>query len=221
MSDGTVLDKAILLSQRLDRLAEHKDKTTDTDWLPMQITNLRAELNALSTQLALARSVNNLVGSTQVDLTNINAGFSNFRKRAGDNASYPSKESWLTAIRHIKATAATIIEQTLATWRTPTDRIDLLGGIPGTQAREQCTELKRIAAASKLEPGYVVRFQHLLGTLRTLLDSAPTLPPEVVSARRLFGMLDTVTLHDLTDEHIDGLRRSALDQRIVLRWKDV
>lgn len=230
MSEGTVLDKATLLGQRLDRLAEDKNRANETNWIPQQITNLREALNALGAQLALARSVNNIVGSAQIDLSNIDAGFKNFNKRAGDDASYPPKESWRTAIRHIKATADSITERTLSTWRTwtearlaelPTDRINLISSEPRKQADEQLVALRRMAVARAIEPGYVARFPQLLSTLHTLLDRMPTMAPEVASALNLFELLDTVTLHDLTSEHIDGLRRSELDQRIVLHWKDV
>lgn len=230
MSEGTVLDKATLLSQRLDRLAEYKDKANETDWLPQQISNMREALNALRAQLALARSVNNVVGSAQIDLTNVSAGFINFKKRADDDASYPSKESWRTALKHIKAAVDTIAERRLSTWQTwaearlaelSTDRINLIRSEPRKQAAEQLAALRRMATARTIEPGHVARFPQMLSTLRTLLESAPTMSPEVASVLKLFELLDTVTLRDLTNEQIDELRQSELDQRIVLHWKDV
>lgn len=224
-----MLEKATILNQRLDRLAEHRTKADETGWMSSQIANLHEALGTLRDQLHLARKVNSLVGSAQIDLTNIDAGFHAFKRRAEDDASYPSRESWRTAIASVRGTTSTIAVRTVDTWQTwsrarlaelPTDRIRLIGSEPRSRAEAQLHELRRMAEARAVELGHVGRFPLVLDELRALLDGTPAMSSDVASVLKLFDLLDTVTLHDLTDEHIDALRESGLDQRIVLRWKD-
>lgn len=224
-----MLGKATILGQRLDRLAEHKSEADETGWIPQQIGNLREALGFLGNQLLLARKVNSLVGSAQIDLTSIDAGFGTFRKRSEDDPSYPSKASWQAAVAAVRTTTNNIAGQALTSWRIwararlaelPTDRIRLISSEPRTQAETQLNELRRMAEARVVELGHVTRFPLVLDELRALLDVTPAMSSNVVSVVRLFDLLDTVTLHDLTDAHVEALRESGLDDRIELRWKD-
>ncbi|WP_157979004.1 MULTISPECIES: hypothetical protein [Nocardia] len=225
MSEVTVFEKVEQLRSEARRLATAEKGANEARRIGSRTTKLRASLGELSTQVELARKVNETIGSTRVDLSTVDDGYEEFEAKVR-SVTNPGDAVFERANRRITAVCKRLEGEISSAWSTwalariselHLTRMPMLP--PGDQheARRKLDELERWSRAKDLSKSTVSLFTTSIGGLADMLADVPDAPPAVANLMVRLSGERPPTLAEITDDEISLLRSLHLDAQITVK----
>ncbi|MFD8386985.1 hypothetical protein ACFV2X_52350 [Streptomyces sp. NPDC059679] len=188
---------------------------------------LQVVLNALRTQISIARALKARDSHLTIDLSNVDDGRANFERNVGPSG-LPSSTVLNTAKKRAQEVVDRLTKGNQEAWTTwtrqslsnlPLARIAMLLE-PETeeQATSRHAELVRIAR-SKPSKDAITTFATVHDGLWELLHDTEDPPEALASLLERLRTQPDLTLRDVTDEEIALIRKHGMDAHISLKRK--
>jgi hypothetical protein len=220
-----VLDKARRIVGESRRLAEGAAEIQQAARINRRVMGLREGLRMLSNHVTVARAVNEAAGASLVDLSGLDSGLADFKKKVASTPN-PSDQAFNTARARVDALCKRLHEQTLGVWTrwatariqdVPLNRFPMLEFEHQRLARSKKAELDRVTTKSDLSVSDIRVFKLTLETLDDMLTAAPDVPGDLVAVLDRLSRTPSPTLAEVSDEEIQLLRSAHLDSQIVIK----